>query len=124
MLEYSNLGAGVLHNKSVKIAKENDIKLIVRSSMSEEEGTMVSNFYNKYCILPKITGVTSNRNKVSVIGLDIDEHTKEKIEKVLNKNNLKFNNLDKTKKQITITVEKEEAVAQTVRCIHDLFFKK
>lgn len=35
MLEFSNLGAGVLHNKSVKIAKENDIKLIVRSSMSE-----------------------------------------------------------------------------------------
>lgn len=35
MLEFSNLGAGVLHNKSVKIAKENDIKLIVRSSMSD-----------------------------------------------------------------------------------------
>lgn len=34
MLEFSNLGAGVLHNKCVKIAKENDIKLIVRSSMS------------------------------------------------------------------------------------------
>lgn len=36
MLEYANLGAGVLHNKSVEIAKENNIKLIVRSSMSEE----------------------------------------------------------------------------------------
>lgn len=36
MLEFSNLGAGVLHNKSVKIAKDNDIKLIVRSSMSEK----------------------------------------------------------------------------------------
>ena len=35
MLEFSNLGAGVLHNKCVKIAKENDIKLIVRSSMSD-----------------------------------------------------------------------------------------
>ena len=34
MLEFSNLGAGVLHNKCVRIAKENDIKLIVRSSMS------------------------------------------------------------------------------------------
>lgn len=35
MLELSNLGAGVLHNKSVKMAKENNIKLIVRSSMSK-----------------------------------------------------------------------------------------
>lgn len=34
MLEFSNLGAGVLHNKCVRIAKENNIKLIVRSSMS------------------------------------------------------------------------------------------
>ncbi len=34
MLEFSNLGAGVLHNKCVKIAKENNIKLIVRSSIT------------------------------------------------------------------------------------------
>lgn len=37
MLELANLGAGVLHNKSVKIAKECDIKLIVRSSLSKAE---------------------------------------------------------------------------------------
>lgn len=36
MLEFSNLGAGVLHNKSVEIAKENNIKLIVRSSISKD----------------------------------------------------------------------------------------
>jgi len=35
MLEFSNLGAGVLHNKCVKIAKDNDIKLVVKSSMNE-----------------------------------------------------------------------------------------
>ena len=37
MLEFSNLGAGVLHNKCVKLAKEENIKLIVRSSMTREE---------------------------------------------------------------------------------------
>ena len=71
MLEFSNLGAGVLHNKSVRIAKEHNIKLIVRSSMSKAEGTTVSNFYNKCCNLPKITGVTANGNIVSIIGIDI-----------------------------------------------------
>ena len=123
MLEFSNLGAGVLHNKSVKVAKENDIKLIVRSSMSKVEGTVVSNFYNKCCNLPKITGVTSNKNIVSIVGMDIDNETKDKLIKILNENNLKFNNLDKTNMQISVTVN-EEDVNSCIRCIHDLFFKK
>lgn len=123
MLEFSNLGAGVLHNKSVKIAKENDIKLIVRSSMSREEGTTVSDFYNKCCNLPKITGVTSNKNVVSIVGTDIDKATQDKVIEVLNKNNLKFNNLDRTKMQISVTVEDAD-VNPCIRCIHDLFFKK
>ena len=123
MLEFSNLGAGVLHNKSVKIAKENDIKLIVRSSMTYEEGTTVSNFYDKCCNLPKVTGVTSNGNIVSIVGIDIDTNSKDKIIEVLNKNNLKFNNLDKTNMQISVTVANSDVNA-VIRCIHDLFFKR
>lgn len=123
MLEFSNLGAGVLHHKSVKIAKENNIKLIVRSSISKEEGTTVSNFYQKSCNLPKITGVTSNDNRVSIVGLDIDEETVEKVIKYLKENDLKFNNLDKTNMQISITVESCD-VSSAIRCIHDLFFTK
>lgn len=123
MLEFSNLGAGVLHNKCVKIAKDNNIKLIVRSSMSKEKGTTVSNFYNKFCNLPKITGVTSNENRVSIIGKDIDLDTKNKVIEVLNKNNLKFNNLDSTNMQITATFNSED-VNPSIRCMHDLFFKQ
>ena len=123
MLEFSNLGAGVLHNKSVKVAKENNIKLVVRSSMSKEEGTTVYDFYKKSCNLPKITGVTSKDNIVSIVGMDIDKEVSDKVIEVLNKNNLKFNNLDKTKMQISVTVENQD-VNSTIRCIHDLFFKK
>lgn len=123
MLAFSNLGAGVLHNKSVKIAKDNNIKLIVRSSMSNEEGTTVSNLYNKCCNLPKITGVTSSKNIISIVGTDINTETKEKIVETLKKNNLKFNNLDKTNMQISITVN-EQDVNACIRCVHDLFFKK
>ena len=123
MLEFSNLGAGVLHNKSVQIAKENNIKLIVRSSMSRTDGTTVSNFCKKLCNLPKITGVTSNGNVISIVGIDIDTETKEKVIEVLNKNNLKFNNLDKTNMHISVTVN-EEDVNASIRCIHDLFFKR
>lgn len=123
MLEFSNLGAGVLHNKSVEIAKKNNIKLIVRSSMNEEEGTAVSDYYKKSCNLPKITGVTSNGNRVSIIGADINEKIVDMVTKKLNKNNLKFNNLDRTNMQISVTVEDSD-VNSAVRCIHDLFFTK
>ncbi|MBY6035266.1 aspartate kinase [Fictibacillus nanhaiensis] len=41
MLEMANLGAGVLHPRAVEFAKNYSIILEVRSSMSEERGTLV-----------------------------------------------------------------------------------
>ncbi|MDM5315653.1 aspartate kinase [Fictibacillus sp. b24] len=41
MLEMANLGAGVLHPRAVEFAKNYSISLEVRSSMSEERGTLV-----------------------------------------------------------------------------------
>lgn len=41
MLEMANLGAGVLHPRAVEFAKNYSIKLEVRSSMSNERGTLV-----------------------------------------------------------------------------------
>lgn len=41
MLELANLGAGVLHPRSVELAKKHHVKLVVRSSFTVEEGTYV-----------------------------------------------------------------------------------
>ena len=41
MLELANLGAGVLHPRAVEFAKNYHVKLSVRSSMVEEEGTII-----------------------------------------------------------------------------------
>lgn len=41
MLELASLGAKVLHNRSVEMAKKYNVKLVVRSSMSDAEGTVV-----------------------------------------------------------------------------------
>ncbi|TFE00980.1 aspartate kinase [Jeotgalibacillus salarius] len=41
MLELANLGAGVLHPRAVEFAKNYGIKLTVRSSMEEIEGTLI-----------------------------------------------------------------------------------
>jgi aspartate kinase len=41
MLEMANLGAGVLHPRAVEFAKNHNVQLEVRSSMVEENGTIV-----------------------------------------------------------------------------------
>lgn len=41
MLELASLGAGVLHNRSVEMAKKYGVQLVVRSSLNTSEGTVV-----------------------------------------------------------------------------------
>ena len=41
MLELASLGAGVLHNRSVEMAKKYGVQLVVRSSLNTSEGTIV-----------------------------------------------------------------------------------
>lgn len=120
MLEFSNHGAGVLHNKCVELAKENDIKLIVRSSMSDEEGTIITN-YKDASELPKITGVTSCDNVVSIIGTNIDLGTMDKVTEVLNENHFKYDNLNYNNMEICMAVPSNE-IYSCVNCVHNLFF--
>ena len=41
MLDLAALGAGVLHSRSVELAKKYGVQLVVRSSLNESEGTIV-----------------------------------------------------------------------------------
>ena len=41
MLEFASLGAKVLHNRSVEMAKKYGVKLVVLSSLTRAEGTIV-----------------------------------------------------------------------------------
>jgi aspartate kinase len=41
MLELASLGARVLHNRSVELAKKYNVKMVVRSSLNHNEGTLV-----------------------------------------------------------------------------------
>lgn len=41
MLELATLGAKVLHNRSVELAKKYGVQLVVRSSLNRAEGTIV-----------------------------------------------------------------------------------
>lgn len=70
MLELASLGARVLHNRSVEMAKKYGVQLVVRSSLNRSEGTLVKEVVKLEKML--ISGVASDKNtsRVSVIGVD------------------------------------------------------
>ena len=68
MLEYASLGAKVLHLRSVEFAQKYNIKLQVRSSFKDEEGTIVCK-EEEIMEQPIVTGIAYDKNqaKISII---------------------------------------------------------
>lgn len=69
MLELASLGAGVLHNRSVEVAKKYNVPLVVRSSINNHYGTIVKDRTE----LEKrvIKGVTADENTACIYLKDI-----------------------------------------------------
>lgn len=70
MLELASLGAGVLHNRSVEMAKKYGVQLVVRSSLNQTEGTIVKEVAKMEKML--VSGVACDKNaaRIAVIGLE------------------------------------------------------
>ena len=70
MLDLATSGAGVLHNRSVEMAKKYNVELVVRSSLNRSEGTVVKEGSNMEKLL--VTGVAADKDtvRISVIGLE------------------------------------------------------
>ena len=69
MLELASLGAQVLNNRSVEMAKKYGVQLVVRSSLNNNEGTIVREEVNMEKML--VSGVAADKNatRIAVIGL-------------------------------------------------------
>ena len=69
MLELASLGAKVLHNRSVEMAKKYNVELVVRSSLNRSEGTVVKEGKGMEKLL--VTGVAADKTtaRISVIGV-------------------------------------------------------
>lgn len=69
MLELASFGAGVLHNRSVEMAKKYGVQLVVRSSLNENEGTIVKEDVKMEKML--VSGVACDKNvtQIAVLGL-------------------------------------------------------
>ncbi len=88
MLELATLGAKVLHNRSVEMAKKYGVTLIVRSSLNNEEGTVVKEVVKMEKML--ITGVAADKNtaRISVIGVKDEPGIAFRIFHTLARNNI------------------------------------
>ncbi len=69
MLELASLGAKVLHNRSVELAKKYNVQLVVRSSLTEAEGTLVKEECNVENT--NIAGVALDKDvaRISIVGI-------------------------------------------------------
>lgn len=72
MLEFASLGAKVLHNRSVEMAKRYNVQLVVLSSLVRTEGTVVKESTKMEKML--VSGVAADKDtaRISVIGV-LDE---------------------------------------------------
>ncbi len=70
MLEMATLGAKVLHNRSVEIAKKYGVQLVVRSSLNKNEGTVVKEAARMEKMI--VSGVASDKDvaRISVMGVE------------------------------------------------------
>lgn len=69
MLDLATLGAGVLHNRSVEMAKKYGVTLVVRSSLNNEEGTVVKEDVQVERMLISGVAVDKDADRIAVIGL-------------------------------------------------------
>lgn len=88
MLELASLGAKVLHNRSVEMAKKYNVELVVRSSLNLSEGTVVKEASHMEKLL--VTGVAADKNtaRISVIGVEDKPGIAFRIFDTLAKNNI------------------------------------
>ncbi len=65
MLELASLGAKVLQNRSVELAKKLDLNLVVRSSFNENEGTLITK-EDKMMEEVLVSGVALDKNQARI----------------------------------------------------------
>lgn len=132
MLELASLGARVLHNRSVEMAKKYGVKLVVKSSLVDGDGTLIKEVVPVEKML--ISGVTSDSNvaKIAVIGLQNEPGIAFKLFNILAKSNINVDVIlqsvgrDNTK-DISFTVEEaylKEAISVIENPDNNLKFDK
>ncbi|MBQ7447390.1 MAG: aspartate kinase, partial [Eubacterium sp.] len=88
MLELATLGAKVLHNRSVELAKKFGVQLVVRSSLVEAEGTIVLEESKMESMLVSGVAVDKNAARIALVGVKDEPGVAFKIFNMLAKANI------------------------------------
>ena len=113
MLEFASLGAKVLHNRSVEMAKKYGVKLVVLSSLTRAEGTIVKEETKVERTL--ISGVAADASvaRISVLGVENKPGITFRVFNLLSKNHINVDIIIQSvtepgKKDISFTVAKTD----------------
>lgn len=114
MLELATLGAGVLHNRSVELAKKFGVQLVVRSSLNFSEGTIVKEDTGMEKILVSGVAADADSARVAVVGLEDTPGVAFKLFNLLAKNDINIDMILQSvgrhgTKDITFTCSDENA---------------
>ena len=123
MLELATLGAKVLHNRSVELAKKYNVNLVVRSSMTDAEGTVVKEDTKVERMLVNGVAVDKDAARIAVMGVKDEPGVAFKIFSLLSKEKISVDliiqSIGREKiKDISFTVTKGE-MKQAVKIIED-----
>lgn len=131
MLEMASLGAKVLHNRSVEMAKKYSVPMVVRSSLNTNEGTVVKEAAKMEKMI--VSGVASDKDvaRISVMGVEDEPGIAFKLFNTLAKKGINVDIIlqsvgrDGTK-DITFTVAKgdEEAAIEIIKDNQDVLTAK
>ena len=114
MLELATLGAGVLHNRSVELAKKFGVQRVVRSSLNFSEGTIVKEDTGMEKMLVSGVAADADSARVAVVGLEDTPGVAFKLFNLLAKNDINIDMILQSvgrhgTKDITFTCSDENA---------------
>ncbi|MDD6428681.1 aspartate kinase [Candidatus Weimeria sp. HCP3S3_B5] len=114
MLELATLGAQVLHNRSVEMAKKYNVPLVVRSSLTKAEGTVVKEVTKVESMLVSGVAVDKDADRIALIGLKNEPGIAFKVFDLLAKKNINVDMILQSigredTKDISFTVDDSQA---------------
>ena len=123
MLEFASLGAKVLHNRSVEMAKKYGVELVVLSSLTNAPGTIVKEETKVERMLVSGVAVDRNTARISVLGVQDKPGIAFRIFNMLAKNQINVDIIIQSvgregTKDITYTVARTD-LAETLDILND-----
>ena len=114
MLELASLGAKGLHNRSVELAKKYGVDLVVRSSMTRAEGTIVREGAKMEKMLVRGVACDKNTARIAVIGVKDEPGIAFRLFNAVAKKNINVDNIIQSvgregTKDISFTVQNDDA---------------